>query len=148
SDWDRTKLYQYLEDTLLETEIEITNPDYYDELRTTIDEVMKQFPESFEFEDGLNAATVWVEEQLKYWNKRKEESKGAVRQFAELKNRSTETDRNYRENVEELERLRNRLMEIKEQLARDTEKKKAFDKRQLRITELQAMIEQEINTTS
>lgn len=140
--WDRPKLYAYLEDALLTPEIEVQNPEYYDELKVMINLAMDQYPSQFEFEDGLNAMIAWSSDELKYWKKKAKDSEGAIRQFAELKNRSKETDRNARANKEELSTLRNRLMEIKEQLAKDTEKKKAIDKKNAAKEKLNQEIKQ------
>lgn len=142
SGWNKQRLQDYLERELLDMEIEINNPDYYEVLKETISKALEQFPNGFEFSDGLNAVISWASDQLKHYRKLKGDTEGAVRSFAEMKNKMAETDRNAKQNKQELKDLREKLTEVKEQLAQDTEKKKAYDKRIRKISELESRLQQ------
>ncbi|WP_121639361.1 AAA family ATPase [Virgibacillus sp. Bac330] len=141
SSWDKERLRQFLEDELLTTETEINAPDHYETLQEIIDESLEQFPDSFSFEDGLTALSDYVDDQVKYWNKNKKDTEGAVRSLADLKNQERETDRNARQNKEDLAKFREKYLELKEQLARDKVKKQAHDKKMARIEELKTGID-------
>ncbi|EKN67848.1 ATP-binding protein [Schinkia azotoformans] len=141
STWTKEKLDRHLNDSLLSMEIEVNNPDYYETLTESINEAINNFPNNYDFSDGLTAVIDWVDGQLSYYKKQKDDSEGAVRAFAEMKNKLNDTDRGLKQNKEELTQLRNKLMAVKEQYARDFEKKKAFDRKNERITELQQSIE-------
>lgn len=144
--WNKERLQHFLEDELLTTETEVNDPDYYETLQEIIQESLTQFPDNFSFDDGLTALSDYVDDQLKYWNKNKKDSEGAVRSLADLKNQERETDRNARQNKEELSKLREKHMDLKEQLAKDTVKKQAHDKKMARIEELKTGIDNLKNT--
>ncbi|MEN1968986.1 hypothetical protein WMZ97_13045 [Lentibacillus sp. N15] len=138
--WNKERLQHFLEDELLTTEIEVNDPDYYETLQEIINESLEQFPDSFSFEDGLTALSDYIDDQLKYWNKNKKDTEGAVRSLADLKNQERETDRNARQNKDELKKLREKHMDLKEQLAKDTVKKQAHDKKMARMETLKSEI--------
>ena len=146
--WDKDRLIEHLQSALIDVEMEVNNPDFYQTLKEAIDQAMNQFPSMFSFTDGLNAVMDWVNEELKFWRKKKKDSEGAVRSFADMKNRMNETDRHMKQNKEDVVQLRERLTEIKEQLARDTEKKKAYDQRikdkAVLQEELQTLLDEEL----
>jgi DNA repair protein SbcC/Rad50 len=146
-DWDKKKLHQYLREELLTVELEVNNPEYYHLLYATIENVIGEFPDHFNFTDGLNSILDKVTSELSHWKKKVKDSEGAVRSFAEMKNKMNETDRNAKQNKEELVALRDKLTEVKEQIARDEINKRNFENRQAKIERIKNEILQLENKT-
>ncbi len=150
SDWDRDMVEQYLRDELLTFDLEVNNPDQFQIMEQIIFECMKQFPEGFDIQAGLQAMTDWAENKRSHWREEKENSQGAVRKIADLKNQLKETDRNLIKNKKELEDFQNKYIEVEKQLIKADRNKKAYDIRLEKITNLKAKIkalsEKEIDT--
>jgi exonuclease SbcC len=140
--WTRERVQEYLENALLTHELEENNTEQYKAMQETLEEVMKEFPESYEIHDGLQSMLDFVSTQLSIWNAKKKDAQGAVRQLADLKNQIQETDRNIADNKKELEDLQKQLMEVEKKISADTEKKKAIDTRLKRIEELAKLIQE------
>jgi DNA repair protein SbcC/Rad50 len=132
-EWNKEKLFTFLAQELLTVDIEVNNPEYFEILKEAIDNLQDKFPEHFNFTDGLNSILDYVTNELSHWKKKVKDSEGAVRSFAEMKNKMNETDRNAKQNKEELVALRDKLTEVKEQIARDEINKRNFENRQAKI---------------
>jgi exonuclease SbcC len=139
--WNKERIAAYLGDNLLTLGLKANNPDHFYIMHALIDEVMTKYPESYSVSAGLQAMIDWVTVQLSAWNSKKKDSQGAVRQIADIKNEQEETDRNIAGEKKELEDLRQQLMQVSGQIAKDTERKKIIDQRVARIDELKKLIE-------
>lgn len=140
--WNREGVNQYLEDNLLTLELKNNNYEQFVEMTETIQDVMKQFPESYDIHDGLQSMLDYVSSQLSLWNSKKKDAQGAVRQISDMKNQIAETDRNIADNKKDLEELQKQLVEVEKKISSDSEKKKAIDTRLKRMEELAQLIEQ------
>ncbi|GAB6172023.1 hypothetical protein JCM15765_15010 [Paradesulfitobacterium aromaticivorans] len=144
--WDRSKVMSYLTEHLLTTELEVNNPDQYRIMVNLISDAMKQYPESYDIQAGLQAMIDWAKAKQTHWNAEKKNAEGAVKKLADLKNQLTETDRNIVQHKAELEELQQQLTTVEAQLAQDRERKRIIDQRMARISELQEEIKKLENT--
>lgn len=118
--WDKDRIAQHLRDAVLRAELLQNNPEMYEVMQKNYDETMKQFSANVDVQSGLLAMSEHAKERLSYWKKEKNNADAAVRKLTELKNRSSETDRNIAENQEKLkamgeekDKLTNELAQIK-----------------------------------
>lgn len=141
TEWTREKVEDHLLKTILNDEMRENNPDKYSSMEETIREAMKQFPEGFGIHEGIQSMLDWTSSQLTFWNKKKNDSQGAVRQLSDMKNRLEETDRNLAEQKKELEDLQNQLIQVEKLISADEQKKRNVDKRLARMKELRQQID-------
>lgn len=134
--WNRARVEKYLREKLLTMDLEVNNPDQYRIMEKLIVDVMKQFPEGYEVQAGLQSMLDWAKAKQTHWNAEKKDAEGAVKKLAHMKNQLAETDRNIAQHKAELEQLQQLLTETEAQFARDQERKRSIDQRLARITEL------------
>lgn len=139
-DWTRDKVQEYLVERLLTAELQENNIEQYQVMAELIDQVMNEFPVNFGVQDGLRSMIDWVTAQRSYWDGKKKDALGAVRQISEKKNELAETDRNIREHKQELDGLHQQLIDIEKQITASQEKKRNNDRRVARVNELKSLI--------
>lgn len=142
SDWDRDKVEQYLKDELLTIDLEVNNPDQYQIMEQIIFDCIKQFPEGFDVQAGLQSMTDWAKNKRSHWREEKDNAQGAVRKIADLKNKLKETDRNLIKNKKELEELQQKYVEIEKRLIEAKRNKEAYDKHVEKVNNLQTKIKE------
>ncbi|MCR8981610.1 hypothetical protein [Brevibacillus laterosporus] len=140
--WDKERVSKYLEDRLLTMELEIKSPDLYQALSEIIATSLNEYHDNMPIDEGLLAMRGYISREWSTWKEKARNAEGAIKQLAEQKNRMAETDRNIEANKQELTDLRERLIKVESQLAKDTERKKAIDRRLSRIKELDSIIAQ------
>ncbi|MGG3874705.1 hypothetical protein [Brevibacillus laterosporus] len=140
--WNKERVTKYLEDRLLTVELEIKSPDLYQALSEIIATSLKEYKDNMPIDEGLLAMRGYISREWSTWKEKAKNAEGAIKQLAEQKNRMTETDRNIEANKQELADLRDQLIKVESQLAKDTERKKAIDRRLTRIKELDSIIAQ------
>lgn len=140
--WCRDQVSQYLEERLLTMEIEVNSPDLHQALTETIAAVLTEYKEGMSIDEGLLAMRGYVSREWSTWKEKAKNAEGAIKQLAEQKNKMAETDRNIEANKQELAEIREQLVQVEAQLARDTEKKKTIDRRLFRLQELAEIIDQ------
>ncbi|MFW5916425.1 MAG: hypothetical protein ACOCTM_03025, partial [Bacteroidota bacterium] len=141
SDWTREDVEQYLRDELLTVDLEVNNLDQYEIMEEIIENCMKQFPEGFDIEAGLQAMIDWAYNKRSHWREEKENAQGAVRKISDLKNKLEETDRNLRANKKERDEAQKDLVKVEKQITQAEEKEKAAKKRKEKIEKLEAKLE-------
>lgn len=139
--WDRKRVEEHLRSKLLTMDLGVNNPDRFKIMEEQITEAMKQFPEGFDIQSGLQSMIEWAKAKQSHWNEQKKNAVGAVKKLADMKNQLAETDRNIVQHRNELEQLQQQLTSSESQLARDRERKRAVDDRLTRISELGILIE-------
>lgn len=139
--WNKERVAQYLEERLLTMEIEVNSPDLHKALTETIAAVLSEYKDGMSIDEGLLAMRGYVSREWSTWKEKAKNAEGAIKQLAEQKNKMAETDRNIEANKQELSEIREQLVQVEAQLARDTEKKKAIDRRLSRLQELATLIE-------
>lgn len=140
--WDKKRVTKYLEDRLLTMELEIKSPDLYQSLAEIIATSLNEYKDNMPIDEGLLAMRGYISREWSTWKEKAKNAEGAIKQLAEQKNRMAETDRNIEANKQELANLRDQLIKVESQLAKDTERKKAIDRRLTRIKELDSIIAQ------
>lgn len=140
NNWDREKVYQYLVERLLTSELQENDEDKYNIMATLIAGAMEQYPATYGVQAGILAMLEWAKAKQTHWNEEKKNAQGAVKKLSDLKNELQQTDRNIEANKKELDDLQQQLSDVKSQIAGDTEKAKAIDKRLARLEELQTSI--------
>lgn len=140
--WDKERVAQYLEERLLTVEIEVKSPDLYQALQETMSILLAEYQDGMTIDEGLLAMRGYVTREWATWKEKAKNAEGAIKQLAEQKNKMAETDRNIEANKTELTEMREQLVQTEAQLARDTEKKKAIDRRLARLQELGSLIDQ------
>lgn len=148
--WTREKVHAELSKKLLTPELLKNDPDQYKIMEKLIGDVMSQYPAGFNVSEGIQAMLGWVEPEKKFWKGKAADAQGAIRQLSELKNEEAETDRNLVKLKADREAFISEQIKLKEKVAAGTEKQKAIDDRNSRITELKGLIRDlefvEINT--
>ncbi|MFA5169824.1 MAG: hypothetical protein WC420_03805 [Candidatus Paceibacterota bacterium] len=139
--WNKDVIAKYLEDELLTFAMKDSNPDKYSIMFDVINKTIAMYPVRFDVQAGLTAMIDYVSKQLAAWKKDKVNSAGAVKKLSEIKNELEQTDRGIKNNKDELEQLQTKLLEISTQIAADTEKKKAMDKKNVEIAALKVELE-------
>ncbi len=139
--WDRVGVEKHIRTKLLTLDLEVNNPDQFKIMEGLITEAMKQFPEAYDIQAGLQSMIEWAKAKQTHWNDEKKNAVGAVKKLADMKNQLAETDRNIVQHKTELEQLQQQLTNSESQLARDRERKRAIDQRLVRTSELGTMIE-------
>lgn len=142
-EWTKVRVKNYLENTLLTTELEINNPEQYELMKSIIADVLKEYPEKYDITLGLQSMIDWTKNKLSYWNDEKKRAQAAVQKIGELKNQLKDTDRNLKTNKEELEKLQAELVKAEKQISEDTQKKKNIDARLAKIEQLKKAIADE-----
>lgn len=141
--WDRTKIIEHLNRTLATKELAENNEDHFRIMVDVLNNCIKQYPERFDVQQGLQSMLDWTTAKLTHWKSEKEKSEGASKKIAELKNDLKDTDRNISEHKKKLEDLQQELINIEKQISADVEKKKAIDNRLNRIKVLQEEIQKQ-----
>jgi exonuclease SbcC len=140
--WTKEKVGQYLKDSLLNLELKENNPDKYEAIETCIDDALSTaFPDHFDAQAGLLSLIDYVKNKLSYWKNEQKKNEGAVSKLVGIKNQLQETDKNIAKNKQESEDIQLKLQELSALIAADTEKKKANDKRDKDIQDLEFAIE-------
>jgi exonuclease SbcC len=134
--WNKDVIARYLEDELLTFALKDSNPDKYSIMFDAINKTMDMYPVRFDVQAGLTAMIDYVSKQLSAWKKDKINSFGAVKKLSEIKNELEQTDRGIKNNKDELEQLQVKLLIISTQIAADTEKRKAMDKKNIELAAL------------
>jgi len=138
--WTRERLLRYLEENLLTLQLKVNNFEHYQIMVKMITEAMRQFPENYQFADGLQSMVDWVSKQRSFWDAKKKDAQGAVRSLTDQKLELENTDRDIAEKKKELDDLHNQLVDVEKKISTTEEQKKAYDKRENRIKELQDLI--------
>lgn len=150
SSWDKESLMNYLHEKMLPDGLVETNEELYAITKGLIEKALKEFKDGLDIHGGLQSMLDWTAGELSYWNRKKTDSQGAVRQMSEMKNQLLETDRDIAETKKELDELQVNLIEVEKKISADTEKKRAIDNRLQRIEaikkEIQLVEETEIQT--
>ncbi len=133
SSWDKKILMNYLHEKMLPVELEGMNEDLYAITKELIEKALNEYKNGLDIHEGLQSMLDWTAGELTYWNRKKTDSQGAVRQMSEMKNQLLETDRNIAETKKELDELQVNLIEIEKKISADTEKKRSIDHRFERI---------------
>lgn len=141
--WTRRKIIEHLEHNLATTELAENNEEHFRIMVDILNDCIKQYPEKFDVQQGLQSMLDWSKEKLSYWKSEKDKAEGASKKIAELKNSLTDTDRNIAEYKQQLEGLHQELIKIEKQISADVEKKKAIDERQKKIKSLQDEIQKQ-----
>lgn len=139
NNWTRERLERHL-DKLLTLGLKTTNYEHYIVMVEMITEAMKQFPENYDFQAGLQAMVDWVAAQKTFWDAKKKDAQGAVRSMTDQKNETENTDRDIVQKKQELDDLQNQLIEVEKKISTSQEQKKAYDKRLKRIEDLKELI--------
>lgn len=143
SEWTKDRVKKFLEEKLLTMELEVNNQEQFEIMKTIIAQVLKEYPQNYDINAGLQSMIDFTKFKLSYWNDEKKRSESAVKKLAELKNKLTETDRNLKENKVKLEDLQEDLIKSEKQLSMDTQKKKNIDIRLQKIKQLEEEIDAE-----
>lgn len=135
-EWTRARVEELLRRRLLTGELQENNPDAYSVMGETIDEALDEWKDGLTVQDGVTAMLEWAKAQASYWNSKRRDAEGAVRQLAELKNQLSATDRNIMERKAALESMREELTSATAEIARAQEIKASWDVRQRRLESL------------
>jgi len=146
--WNRERVYEYLVDHLLLPDLEANDPDKYKVMVTLISGAMEQYPASYDVQAGILSMLEWAKAKQTHWNEEKKNAQGAVKKLSDLKNEIQQTDRNIDTNKKELDDLQLQLSNVKAQIAGDTEKAKAIEKRMTRLDELKKSMTELNNSLS
>lgn len=150
SSWDKQVLSNYLHERMLSMDLQDKNEELYTITKELIEKALDEYKDGLDIHEGLQSMLDWTAGELTYWNRKKTDSQGAVRQMSEMKNQLLETDRNIAETKKELDELQVNLIEIEKKVAADTEKKRSIDQRFERINaikdEMKCINETEIQT--
>lgn len=141
--WNRVKIIEHLNSSLATKELAENNEEHFRIMVQVLNDCVKQYPERFDVQQGLQSMLDWSKEKLSYWKSEKDKSEGASKKIAELKNNLTDTDRNIAEHKKKLEDLQQELIKIEKQISADTEKKKTIDNRLKKIQALQEEIQKQ-----
>ncbi len=140
--WNKEKIEKHLKNTIATETLNANNPEAYDAVVEMITETLKAWVDGLSVEDGVIAMSEWAKAQRSYWNSKKSDAAGAVRQLAEVKNEMDETDRDIAANKEKLDDLHKEKTEAEKEIARGEQIKKNFDERKERIKALEAKLEE------
>ena len=140
-EWTRARVEELLRRRLLTGELQENNPDAYSVMGETIDEALDEWKDGLTVQDGVTAMLEWVKVEASYWNSRRRDAEGAVRQLAELKNQLNATDRDIAERKGTLENMREELTSVTAEIARAQEIKASWDARQRRLESLRQELE-------
>ena len=135
------RVEELLRRRLLTGELQENNPDAYSVMGDTIDEALDAWKDGLTVQDGVTAMLEWVKVEASYWNSRRRDAEGAVRQLAELKNQLNATDRDIAERKGTLENMREELTSVTAEIARAQEIKASWDARQRRLESLRQELE-------
>ncbi|HYE82664.1 MAG TPA: AAA family ATPase [Clostridia bacterium] len=141
--WTRATIIEHLDKILATKELAENNEDHFNIMVGILNDCVKQYPERFDVQQGLQSMLDWATEKLSYWKSEKDKSEGASKKIAELKNELTDTDRNIGEHKKQLEDLQQELIKLEKQISADIVKKKAIDDRLNRIKVLHDEIQQQ-----
>jgi exonuclease SbcC len=144
--WNKESVREYIIKKAIDVTLQENNPDKYIVILECINEVLNLYDEEYMgIEEALVAMIDYASDKTTVWNREKKNSIGAVRKMSDIKNDLEETDRGLETDKTEYADLNKTLLELSEQIARDTEKKKAHDNRMARKACLEAQIS-EINS--
>lgn len=135
--YTKDNVKEYLYKVLLTEKLKESEPEKYNVMQEVIEDTLKQYPEEFTIQEGITSMVDWVNNKLTFWKKEVDENSAAVKRAAQVKNELSVTEKNLVDNKAEYESLSVKLIELEKQIAGDTEKKKAIEKRLNRIAELQ-----------
>lgn len=135
-EWTKERVSELLRNRLLTDELQANNPEAYAIMEETIDEALNEWKDGLTVQDGVTAMLEWAKTQASYWNAKRRDAEGAVRQLAELKNQLNATDRDIAERKEALEKLREELTSSTAEIARAEEIKASWEARQKRLEAL------------
>lgn len=135
--WSKDTVRSRLIERIATEELKSNNPDSYSAALDMIEKALGVWVDGLSVEDGVLAMLEWAKEQQSYWNAKKNDAQGAVRQLAELKNQLTQTDRDIASKKQELDDLIQQLIEVEKELSKGLELKEAFESRKSRIAELE-----------
>lgn len=141
--WDRSRVEKYIHDRLLTMELEVNDPDQYAIMNELIGSAMKEYPEKYDVQAGIQSMLDWAKLKQSHWNSEKKNAEGAVRKLSDLKNQLNETDRNILANKEQLETYRQDLITVEKQISSDEQKIKAVQDRLTRLEDLKQLIAKE-----
>lgn len=141
SSWNKEQLAEYLSKKMLTSELESNNEEQFEITKELLEKALEKYPDDLDIHNGLLSMIDWTAEELTYWNRKKTDSQGAVRQMSDMKNQLLETDRNIADTKKELDELQVNLIEIEKKISADTEKKRTIDNRLQRIDELKKEIQ-------
>lgn len=139
-EWTKERVSELLRNRLLTNELQANNPEAYAVMGETIDEALNEWKDGLTVQDGVTAMLEWAKAQASYWNGKRRDAEGAVRQLAELKNQLNATDRDIAERKEALEKLREQLTSSTAEMARAEEIKASWESRQKRLKALEQEI--------
>lgn len=135
-EWTKVRVADLLRERLLTNELQANNPEAYAIMEETIGEALNEWKDGLTVQDGVTAMLEWAKTQASYWNAKRRDAEGAVRQLAELKNQLNATDRDIAERKEALEKLREELTKSTAEIARAEEIKTTWQSRQKRLESL------------
>lgn len=146
--WDKERIAQHLRDAVLREELYQNNPEMYEIMEKNYDETMKQFSANADVQSGLLAMSEHAKEKLSYWKKEKNNADAAVRKLTELKNRSSETDRNIAENQEKLKAMGEEKDKLTNELAQIKAHNQIVDQKIESLEKIQAELERLTSDTN
>lgn len=141
-EWTRGRVEELLRRRLLTDELLRNNPEAHSAMEGTIDEALGEWKDGLTVQDGVTAMLEWAKAQASYWNSKRRDAEGAVRQLAELKNQLSATDRDIIERKATLESMREELTSATAEIARAQEIRASWDIRQKRLAALREELAQ------
>lgn len=140
TDISKDDVRAYLEEEILTAELLEGNKEQYDVAAAAIAELMEKYPEDLPTEEAIAALLDLAKNEYKLWKSKANDSKGAARQLAELKNQTGITDRDLARKKEELKDLQARQVELAGQLEGDRAKKTLVDNRTNEIARYEQLL--------
>lgn len=137
-EWTKGRVGDLLRVRLLTAELQGNNPEAYAIMDHGIAEGLGEWKDGLSVQDGITAMLEWAKAQASYWNGKRRDAEGAVRQLAELKNQLTATDRDIAERKAGLEAMREELTAATADIARAQEIRASWDSLQGRLSSLRA----------
>ena len=140
--WSKDMVAEELRKQVLTEELREGNAEAYRIAESMIADSLKLWKEGMTVEDGVQSMLEWADTEQKFWNSKRKDAEGAVRQLSEIKNRVEETDRMLDELKTEQEDLQNELVKTEKQLTSAEGAIERNKKRTDRMEEIKARLQE------